>query len=232
MYKDHKHLDKVDDKLILWKYMDFTKFANLIETSSLWFNRIDQFEDPFEGTYPQANEKLRSELYEDYQPPKEIYESIQSSTRENLFVSCFHQNEYESAAMWRLYADANGVAKNTTVERLKNCFAKENRDVYMSRVEYIDFEKEFLPEGNMFYLGTHKRKSFEYEQEIRCLYLDLANEEVQEYGVKILVDLPMLIQQLYISPYAASYVKDTVKSYLKIHGLSIDASVSSLYEII
>ena len=84
----------------------------------------------------------------------------------------------------------------------------------------------------MFYLGTHKRKSFEYEQEIRCLYLDLANEEVQEYGVKILVDLPMLIQQLYISPYAASYVKDTVKSYLKIHGLSIDASVSSLYEII
>lgn len=230
MYKDHEHLDKVEDKLTLWKYMDFAKFANLIETSSLWFNRIDQFEDPFEGTYSHANEKLRNNIY-DFTIPKEIYEQIQSLAQDHLFVSCFHQNKYESAAMWRLYADTNGIAIKTNVERLKNCFVKEKRDVYISRVEYIDFEKDFLPEGNMFYLGTHKRKSFEYEQEIRCLYSAPANEEVQEYGMKISVDLPILIQKIYISPYAASYIEETLERFLETHGLCIDVCKSNLYEM-
>jgi len=36
----------------LWRYMDFTKFMSLLETKSLWFNRSDRFDDPFEGTYP------------------------------------------------------------------------------------------------------------------------------------------------------------------------------------
>lgn len=32
----------------LWRYMDFTKYANLLSKSSLYFSRADTFEDHFE----------------------------------------------------------------------------------------------------------------------------------------------------------------------------------------
>jgi len=39
----------------IWRYMDFTKFVFMLETSSLWFSRTDKLGDPFEGSIPQLN---------------------------------------------------------------------------------------------------------------------------------------------------------------------------------
>ena len=35
---------------LLWRYMSFEKFCWLLETSKLYHARLDQFEDPFEGS--------------------------------------------------------------------------------------------------------------------------------------------------------------------------------------
>lgn len=45
----------IDRNQKIWRYMDFTKFMHLLTTKSLWFNRSDKFEDPFEGKYPLKN---------------------------------------------------------------------------------------------------------------------------------------------------------------------------------
>jgi len=43
--------------------------------------------------------------------------------RRYVFVNPWHKNEFESAAMWKLYLKSEeGVAIRTTVERLKHAF--------------------------------------------------------------------------------------------------------------
>ena len=37
------------DDAILWRYLDFTKFAALLNSKALYFCRLDCLGDPFEG---------------------------------------------------------------------------------------------------------------------------------------------------------------------------------------
>lgn len=34
----------------IWRYMDFTKFVDLLDTKTLFFTRADRFDDQFEGS--------------------------------------------------------------------------------------------------------------------------------------------------------------------------------------
>ncbi len=36
----------------IWRYMNFTKFVNLIDSESLFFCRADKFHDKWEGVFP------------------------------------------------------------------------------------------------------------------------------------------------------------------------------------
>jgi hypothetical protein len=54
MYQDHPLLSPPPDDAVLWRYMDFTKFVSLLETSALFFCRPDQLGDPFEGSISPA----------------------------------------------------------------------------------------------------------------------------------------------------------------------------------
>ena len=44
----------------LWRYMDVAKFADLLESKALFFARANKLEDPFEGSWPDANHKKKS----------------------------------------------------------------------------------------------------------------------------------------------------------------------------
>jgi len=48
------HLITPPDETIIWRYMDFARFMQILETKTLWFARADQFEDPLEGTFTDA----------------------------------------------------------------------------------------------------------------------------------------------------------------------------------
>ena len=62
--------------------------------------------------------------------------------------------------MWKQYADNDGIAIKTTFERLKMAFSNTKEAIYISNVQYIDYDKEFMPEGNGMYLAVHKKKKF------------------------------------------------------------------------
>lgn len=228
MYKEHDQLETVDDNLKIWRYMNLAKFLNLITSKTLWFNRIDKFEDIYEGRYPEANEVKRKDIYE-CEVSKEIYDDMEKFARENLYVCCFHANEYESAAMWSLYAREEGVAICSTTERLKQCFENEKCDIEISWVNYIDYSKDFLPEGNLFYLALTKRKSFEHEKEVRCIFYDSDRSLKNINGVNITVDLDRLIEKVYISPYAPEFLKSCLESVLREYNYNIEVIQSKLY---
>ena len=59
MYKSHLDLDyEISDEVILWRYMDFTKFVDPLAKRALYFARLNTLGDAFEGNYPRQNQRV------------------------------------------------------------------------------------------------------------------------------------------------------------------------------
>jgi hypothetical protein len=144
-------------------------------------------------------QKLSSEL-----------ETHRSEKRDMIYVNCWHENEFESDAMWTLYSKdiTNALAIKTTYQRL---YESLDRDplIDMGRVNYINFNKAFSS-NNL--TQWYKRKSFSHENEVRAVLINEARRELN--GAPIDVDLDILIDSIYISPYAGNWFVDIVKDVL------------------
>lgn len=231
MYKEHEQLpnSKGNDKI--WKYMNLPKFLNLLN-GNLYFNRIDQFEDVFEATYPEFNKRVRKG---NGQPiPRAFYDQVEEGAQNWFYVSCFHKSEQETAFMWKQYSEKDGIAIVSSIERLKQCFSNVKENIYICDVQYIDFDAEFMPENNIIHLALYKRKSFQAEQEVRCLYFDHPSYSAynDQTGILFPVDLKQLISKVYISPYAPKYLEEDVRILLTKYNLpDVEVVYSPLYTI-
>jgi hypothetical protein len=90
----------------IWRHMTFSKFISLIR-DGLYFCRLDLLEDPFEGSFSYGNQKIR----ENIQLPPTEFDSLRKFSREMrklIYVSCWHINECDSYAMWKIYAGRKG----------------------------------------------------------------------------------------------------------------------------
>lgn len=244
MYKEHPVFEKPDDENIkIWRYLDFTKFVSLLDKQSLFFTRADRLPDPFEGSYSKVNIELRPVIYKDI--PKDSFDNMQrqfqifsKEIRKFTIISSWHMNEYESAAMWKLYLKTHeGVAVQSTFRRLTESFHNyEEDDVFIGKVKYIDYQTEWLPEGNSFYPFLHKRKSFEHERELRAIIqkfptkddkIDLT-QEIFDVGAYIAVDLEILLEKIFVSPTAPKWFTDVVNSIMSKYNLKKEVIQSSL----
>ena len=228
----------------LWRYMDFTKFVSLASSRSLFFCRADLFRDPFEGSYSKANVALRPEVYKEYyknMSGEQVANMTQNMVgfskwvREWTYINCWHANEHESAAMWDLYGKTNeAVAIETTYRKLKDVLPEK---AFLGCVSYIDYESEWLPEGNSFDPFMHKRKSFEHEREVRAIIQDLLTSEGKievgkrnsQRGVNEPVALNDLINTIYVAPTAPAWLADLVTEVSVKYELSAAVRKSDLY---
>lgn len=87
MFFTYKELQGVNENLIIWKYMSLSKFIQIILTSTLWFNRLDNFEDVFEGVYPQGNR--RKIYYNNAEKSEKEINEIQKITRKKYMFHAF-----------------------------------------------------------------------------------------------------------------------------------------------
>lgn len=233
-----------DTKALVWRYMDFAEFFSLIATQKLFLRRTDKLGDPFEGSYPKANIKNRSKPYQgiskEYESTIKEMERGHSDAakywRRMIYVNCWHMNDYESAAMWNIYTKCNeAIAIQTTYENLFNALPET---VFIGCVNYIDYEKESFLEGSDFYRFMHKRKSFDYENEVRIMCnrpLISKNGEVSldakndKDGILIsCVDLASLIEKIYVAPTASVWFRDLVEEVLKKYGIDKQVCRSNL----
>ena len=228
MYQEHPQLKNIGDNATLWKFMDLPKFLNILN-GKLYFNRLNNFEDVYEGTYPKYNECNRDKMYADgTRIPEELYNQVMMIAQNHMYVSCFHNSRSETAFMWKLYGKDDGIAIKTTGKRLKASFDPSEEIVHISEVTYIDYNRSFMPEGNLMYLGTHKRKSFQAEKEYRCIVLDDKKIHDNEKGLLIDIDLEQLFMGVYISPYAPDYMFADIKRILQDRGIKSDVRKSQL----
>jgi hypothetical protein len=118
-----------DRNASLWRYMDFTKFIDLLERAQLFFARSDLLGDPFEGSLPpQHVAALSAVASQAGRPPAATTEvtRLQSVLRYLVFVSCWHMNQGESAAMWK-HSAARRAASWVGGERMRTRGARGGR---------------------------------------------------------------------------------------------------------
>ncbi|NOU47190.1 MAG: hypothetical protein HOO86_09025 [Bacteroidales bacterium] len=250
MYETHPIFIQPDDENVkVWRYMDFTKFISLIVTRKLYFARADRFDDPFEGSWPKINVDARKPLFkhlpeEDQRKRLEGFSYINKRFLRYHALNCWHENEYESAAMWKLYLKSDeGIAIQSTYKLLKNSIL-DNETVLIGKVKYIDFEKEFIDARNGFSAFLHKRKSFEHEREIRaivtrfppsvedeppsnCETLNLKIDTIFD-GIPIKVDIKTLIQKIHVAPNTPTWLYDLVKEVLEKYGYDFEVIHSQM----
>lgn len=217
--------------------MDFTKFVSMLESSSLYFSRADTLGDPFEGSYSKGNINLRPVVYKDAKGTDKIFEHMARFAkwvREWTLVNCWHMNAHESAAMWKLYAKSNeAIAVQSTYATLVTCLPS---NVFVGCVQYIDYDRDWLPEGNTFYPFIHKRKSFEHEREARAVIqeLPIENDSIATgktnpgFGQHIKIDLAELVQSVYVAPMAPSWFRDLIEAVCRKYGQNWNVTKSSL----
>ena len=219
----------------LWRYVDITKFLELLNSKSLFFSRADFFNDSFEGSFTAGTIKHREEYMlnyfrTDWKPERERLEEAAKS-KKSMAINCWHMNEHESAAMWDLYSRQDtGIAIQTTFTRLYEVLNKSDYKVFMGKVDYIDYDKDLFDWSNGFVPFLNKRKSFQHENELRCIIWKLDGDKVHEIndGIKVHVDVNILIERIYVSPKSKLWFSDLIQDICKKFGYSFSVINSRL----
>lgn len=209
MYKKNDNIKLPEDPdTIVWKYLDLSKFLDLLMSRKLFMSRSDKFEDQYEGTFSEPTYEEIKKLSENNPEFLQYYKSH----REKVVVSSWHINEYESFAMWQIFTQNNeGLAIQSTIERLQKALKPEiSFSQFIGEVNYIDYKKEYIPFDDMFFPFMFKRKSFQYEREVRIIS-DLSENNIKiNDGIKIDVDVNQLIEKIYIHPKSENWYKKLV----------------------
>lgn len=233
---------------LLWRYMDLSKFVALIQKSSLVFPRADKLGDPFEGSAPLPNIQafryvmdLRKS-HPDQDPYKglsdeqvsSIFSGASSFRRQALllnYMSCWHMNDSESAAMWKIYSKSSvAVCITTDYHTLSSILPDE---VCMGEVEYVDYNSTYVDPINSFSFFMMKRKSFSHEKEARAIFADFEywNDSNSPYIKEFSVPLNHLIKKIYVSPESPDWFRDVVSDLVIKYGLDIPVQHSELNSV-
>lgn len=227
MYINDSNIKLPDDPdTIVWKYLDLSKFVDLLLYQKLFLSRSDKFEDQYEGTFSEPTFEEIKKLSVNNPAFVDYYKTH----RENVVISSWHINEYESFAMWQIFTQkSEGLAIQSTVKRLQQALLSDTTfEQHIGSVNYIDYKKEYIPFENDFFPFLFKRKSFQYEREIRIL-TDVTSHGIKiDNGLKIDIDINQLIEKIYIHPKSENWYKNLVIDLSKRLGFNFVIEKSDL----
>ena len=170
-------------------------------------------------------------------PANEIsYEKLVRQQREWVDVSCWHANEKESMAMWKIYGGTtNAVCIVTDVTSLKSSVytSEKGQKLILAKVEYISHLDEQFKISHSLAPLMHKAHFYSFEQEVRLMSFN-ENAPVKkdrpssEYGSYLEVNLEQLIKEIRVSSKSPKWFHDLVKNVLKKYGLNIPVCESGM----
>lgn len=230
MHKELPGIELPEDHDVLWRFMSFEKFVNILVKESLFFTRSDKFEDPFEGSIPPQVEP--------------VVEPVENFGR-YILCNCWHHSEPKSMLMWERYRLHNrGIAIKTTMGNLKKSLPKSPH-MFIGRVNYTDQYEFEVPQdiseiNKMYTRGFHryfhKREVYRAEREVRIIVdthqfiSDHSPQDICEIGQYHKFDLKTLINEVVTSPYTRKekWITETVKSVVHKYGFNFPVSISRL----
>jgi hypothetical protein len=132
--------------------------------------------------------------------------------------------------MWQIFTqNSEGLAIQSTIGRLQKALEPEkNLKQYIGQVNYIDYKKEYIPFDDLFFPFLFKRKSFQYEREVRIISDTSDTSITINDGIKINVDINQLIDKIYIHPKSENWYKNLVIELVSKLGFDIEIEKSDL----
>jgi len=136
----------------LWRYLRAQRFVESVQSRTLHFPSARQFDDPFEGAVAVLPHDWPIDpRYEELEHGDKVFEELRRLTK----ISCWHCADYESDAMWKLYAASRkGVAVRTTAARLQAALQPfrlaphyGEEEPFWGRIRYLDLHAERLRVG-------------------------------------------------------------------------------------
>ena len=232
MSKALKGIIQPKDNAILWRYMSFEKFVDILATGSLFFTRADKYDDKFEGYIPKsATLPHKPEV-------KPIVNRIDSNLRQYIMCNCWHKGKEESMAMWDKYhLRSSGIAIKTNMGNLKNSLP-DKPNVFIGKIKYIENHNQIdIPiddvENFLHYPYFYKRKPFEYEHEVRVI-IDIASisrDVSYEFGKPLDINVQALIgenSEVIVSPHADEWIAGTLEKIVERCGFQFPVNQSKL----
>jgi hypothetical protein len=227
--------DEVPADEPLWRYLRPEVFSAALQSGTLYFPSAREFEDPFEGALAVLPHDLPTDpRYAQLEGVDKAFEELRRLTK----INCWHRAEYESNAMWRLYAASRKGVAITTAARLKAALQpfrlapSYGEEVPLwGHVRYVDLHSERLRlsmEERFFY----KHRAFESEREFRvAISLRMAAEfgvQVPEHGIEVAFSPDMLIEFVYLGPNLFGVEREAVVDVCRVAGLGDRIRTSTL----
>lgn len=142
--------------------------------------------------------------------------------REWIDVSCWHSNDSESMAMWKIYGGStNFVCIVTNVKKLINSLKKpSNKNLILAEINYIDHKEDNFKVNHPLSPLLHKSTFYKFENEVRLLAYDpnadvLSDRENSDNGSLIEVNLHELLTEVRVSHDAPSWFFELVSSIVR-----------------
>jgi hypothetical protein len=162
-----------DPEVIVWRYLDWFKFEDLVVNRRLYFRRADRLDDHMEGRFSAANRQFQTSLWQRFNEAYAIKrdpeqeQQINEMMRYRVFMNCWHINANESTRMWKLYTKS----LESVVIRSKCCLLDSSTDGRAYQpvlVRYVN-QQEPRPEFHSLAPFVFKDTSFGFENEVRLL---------------------------------------------------------------
>jgi hypothetical protein len=214
---------------LIWHYLKFEHFENLVHTAQLHLGRLDKQSDETDGMYSKENfvtwsptmaalmRKMGSP-----QPPEHLQETNEL-LRKRAFIHCWSIRDTESSWMWRIFLQGNArsVVIRSTVKHLQKSLSGQR--VTFARLPYFS---ESQPRLDFSYTAPFlaKHEKFSGERELRVLYQDNSEAEFKQLPVRA----DTLIRKVTTHPGCSREFVWAVRSLLSKHGISADVSPSGL----
>lgn len=222
------------DELVIWKYMTFEKFLLLILRKELYFKRADGYVEYFEGHVTSGEKQNLVDVFKRQsvaKPKSEVNRVFKALKKycESTYIDCWHNNESESYAMWKIFGEAkNCIALKTTVDKLRATYDKVNDKIKVTPylVDYYDNENSNNYPYSSKYIFIRKPFYFVYENEIRGLIqlkISSFNDEFPN-DIRIPIVLKDLIESVWLSPFSDHWFEELVRDLL--NKLEIDLKVN------
>lgn len=227
-WETHWEPSEPDAAATLWRYMSFAKFCSLLERRELFFSLVGDMEDRYEGFIcPPPPRDQGDRLHQAEHLVRDILHKIARTA----LINCWTKSGHESALMWEAYAGVEGVAIRTTFQRFRESICSDAElPVIFGQVEYVNYLQQEVSRFGWAPL-FHKRIEYRGEEEVRAILpgppwedsvTDPKEQEIRldpdvakQRGRYVSVDLDILVKEVVVSPHAAPWFAEVVKSVVR-----------------
>lgn len=217
--------------------MDLAKYLSFLHQKSLRLARADTFEDPYEGLFNDPTIEAITHITPHAPRPLDDAQNFTRRVEEDrlsTYVNCWHWNDKESAAMWKLYSNNDYCI--AIVSDLRTLLPLLPKHVAFTFVNYIDWDKECFIEPHMSQAPYfHKRQEFAHANEVRIIYMQPLHEQrggpklgQQEKGFLLPVDISIIVKEVVLAPQTPDWMSAMIKETTQRYGYNFPITTSQL----